>query len=388
MVDLFRERKWNLIKYRNLWFGLSALIIGVGLYFLFTQGLNFGIDFTGGGLFTYELPPAVSLQEEIKVISEARTALQKAGIARSEVQLTGTAGRKDQILVRTLISKTDLHPQKTITEQGSKILPALEAKFPGVKESAREMVAAVVSKDLIKKALIAVFLGSFFVLLYVTVRYEFKFAVCGIVALVHDLLVLVGVFAIIQGEVNSPFVAAILTVVGYSVHDSVVIFDRIRENVKLRKRPTFAEIANLSLLETMARSVNTTLTLEFTLVALFFLGGTTLHAFVMAMIIGVSVGAYSSIFNASQLLVVWKQREEQRRPARASAPARAAPVAPPLASQTQEKAPASATPEPAAEPAPTSTVPETGTPQAPPSGSNKPSRAKRKGKVKKRRRRH
>ena len=130
--------------------------------------------------------------------------------------------------------------------------------------------------------------------------------------MVHDVLVLVGVFAMTRREVNSPFVAAALTVVGFSVHDTIIIFDRIRENLRLRKGATFAETTNISLLETMARSVNTVLTVELVLIAVYLLGGVSLRDFTFAMVIGVTVGAYSSIFNASQIVVVMKNREERR----------------------------------------------------------------------------
>jgi Protein export membrane protein len=158
-------------------------------------------------------------------------------------------------------------------------------------------------------------------------------------------LVLIGAFAILHREVNSPFVAVLLTVVGFSVHDTVVIFDRIRENLKLRKGGTFAETTNISLLETMARSVNTVLTVLFTVIALYVLGGHTLRDFALGLIIGIVSGAYSSIFNASQLLVVWKNREDRvRKPAGAprAAPAQRRPEPAPRRPQpaTQRTAPA------------------------------------------------
>jgi len=165
--------------------------------------------------------------------------------------------------------------------------------------------------------------------------------------------VLIGAFAILHKEVNSPFVAVLLTVVGFSVHDTVVIFDRIRENLKLRKGATFAETTNISLLETMARSVNTVLTVLFTVFALYFLGGHTLRDFALGLIIGMTSGAYSSIFNASQILVVWKKREERGRkllPAArpAVAPRRAEPTlaarpAPAQPRASEQKAPPSLT---------------------------------------------
>jgi len=155
--------------------------------------------------------------------------------------------------------------------------------------------------------------GCIFILIWIRIRYfDFNWAGSALVALVHDVLVLIGVFAITQKEINSPFVAAALTVVGYSVHDTIVIFDRIRENLRLRKGSTFAETANISLLETMARSVNTVLTVLLVLIAVYLLGGVSLRSFTFALIVGMVAGGYSSIFNAAQLLVVLKNREERK----------------------------------------------------------------------------
>ncbi len=143
----------------------------------------------------------------------------------------------------------------------------------------------------------------------------------------HDVLILLGVFAITQREINSPFVAAALTVVGYSVHDTIVLFDRIRENLRLRKGDTFGETANISLLETMARSVNTVLTVLFVLIAVYAWGGASLQNFTFALLVGMTAGGYSSIFNAAQILVVLKNREARevaRQRAAAGRPARAA----------------------------------------------------------------
>jgi len=191
--------------------------------------------------------------------------------------------------------------------------PALEKAFPGMAKVAGEMVSPVVSKELIRNAMLAVAWGCIFILIWIRIRYfDFNWAGSALVALVHDVLVLIGVFAITQKEINSPFVAAALTVVGYSVHDTIVIFDRIRENLRLRKGSTFAETANISLLETMARSVNTVLTVLLVLIAVYLLGGVSLRSFTFALIVGMVAGGYSSIFNAAQLLVVLKNREERK----------------------------------------------------------------------------
>lgn len=326
MVDLFRQRKWDLVGYRNLWFAISLAVIITGLVFWKIQGLNYGIDFTGGGLVTYQLKKPVPPGKETETLRRAREAAQRAGV-EAQLQMAGTASAVDQILVRTRVVAGGGQTEDQILDaQKAKLQATLSQAFPGIREVESQLVTPVVSKELIRKAIYAVAWGCVFILLWIRLRYfDFKWASSALVALVHDVLVLIGVFAITQREVNSPFVAAALTVVGYSVHDTIVIFDRIRENLRLRKGATFAETANISLLETMARSVNTVLTVLLVLVAVYLLGGVSLRDFTFALIVGMIAGAYSSIFNASQLLVVlknWEERAIARRRALAGRPAR------------------------------------------------------------------
>ncbi len=312
MVDLFRGRKWDLVGYRWVWFAVSLALIATGLAFWAARGLNFGIDFTGGGLVTYQFEQAVPQGQQTATLARAREAVRAAGV-EAQFQLAGTAARTDQLLVRTRVQPGGgQDADAVLTAQRSKMLPALRERFPGLEEIAGEMVSPVVSKELIRNAVLAVAWGCLFILLWIRIRYfDFKWAGSALVALVHDVLVLIGAFAITQKEINSPFVAAALTVVGYSVHDTIVIFDRIRENLRLRKGSTFAETANISLLETMARSVNTVLTVLLVLIAVYLLGGVSLRNFTFALIVGMVAGGYSSIFNAAQLLVVLKNREER-----------------------------------------------------------------------------
>ena len=317
MVDLFRGRKWDLVHLRNLWFAISLLIILPGMAFWITRGLNYGIDFTGGGLITYKLARTLSLGHEAAALEKARAAVEETGV-EVRVQVAGTAAGRDQLLIRTrVLAEPGKSPDQVLTEQQNKIDAAVEGAFPGIKRVATDMVTAVVSKDLLRNAVWSLVAGMGFILLWVWVRYHgWQWGGTALVALTHDLLVLIGVFAMTAREVNSPFVAAALTVVGFSVHDTIIIYDRIRENLRLRKGSTFSETVNISLLETLARSVNTVLTVELVLLAVYLLGGASLRDFTFAMIVGVTVGAYSSIFNASQLMVVLKNREERTLAAR------------------------------------------------------------------------
>jgi preprotein translocase subunit SecF len=314
--DFFRNRKWDLVGHRNIWFAISLLVIVPGIYAWATKGLNYGIDFTGGGLVTYRLSRPISLGQEAATLGTARQAVAKTGI-EVRLQFTGEGLTRDYLLVRTRVPKKSLaKPGATenelVEEQSVAIKSELDKVFPGLSQGTAETVSPVISKQLLWNAVKAVSLGCVFILLWVWFRYAgLQWAGTAVVALVHDVLVLIGVFALTQKEVNSPFVAAALTVVGFSVHDTIIIYDRIRENVRLRKGATFSETTNTSLLETLARSVNTVLTVELVLIAAFLFGGASLKDFTFALIIGVTTGAYSSIFNASQLLVVLKNREER-----------------------------------------------------------------------------
>ena len=388
MVDLFRDRKWDLVGLRRYWFAISFVVIAAGLYFLisnrinFGQALNYGIDFTSGGQLAFQVDKSFSQREMAPALADIRRDVEGLGIT-AEIQIAGAAvGPKNQVLLRTKTGATEsdaMHDE--IQGQAQRVLAALQRRYPGAELLSTEMVGPVISRELIANAVWAITVGLLLVLVWIVIRYDFKFAVCAIAALLHDSLVLLGAFAVLHREINSPFVAVVLTVVGYSVHDTVVIFDRIRENLRLRKGADFAETTNISLLETMARSVNTTLTLLFTVVALYFLGGTTLRDFALGLTIGVAVGAYSSIFNASQLLTVWKQREERRR---RPAYARPAPAARPAEPTPEPTTPARAREPARAEPQPTQAASVSSSRRATASGRSKAKQKKRKGKRKRR----
>jgi preprotein translocase subunit SecF len=335
VVDLFRERKWDLVGRRGLWFAIMAASIAICVGALFfrwqTKGmpLNYGIDFTGGGLLSYSIKPAIAPGEEISDIEKIRNLVENAGV-RAQVQLASSSALlkgRDQIVIRTQLPKEG-DASAELARQDGRILDLLQGSFSSsrvINSISRDIVTPVVSSELTRNAIWAALLGCIAIIFWIFIRYDFatslvpKYALCAIFALIHDLIILVGAFAIGWWIVDSPFVAAFLTVLGFSVHDTIIIFDRIRENVKLRKRPTFAETVNISLLETLARSVNTVLTVELVLVSLYFLGGATLRGFAGALIIGITSGAWSSIFIASQLLVSWKKREEKGKVSAASA---------------------------------------------------------------------
>ena len=282
----------DIVRKRNLWFAISGLVILVGLISLFTIGLNLGIDFTGGTIYELKFPESVS-------VDQVRQSLGEIGVENPVIQKTGD----DTVFVRTKLMDKD--QQHQLIDKLSGVL--------GQAEVLRiEMVGPVIGEQLARQALLALAVASLGIVLYVSVRFEFKFAIAAILAVLHDALIVLGIFSILQREIDASFVAAILTVIGYSLTDTIVIFDRIRENIRLGKKEAFADLVNRSIYQSLTRSIYTPLTVLFTLVALYFFGGSTINNFTLAMIIGVVSGTYSSIFNASPIVVAWKELETRK----------------------------------------------------------------------------
>ncbi|MEW6425777.1 MAG: protein translocase subunit SecF [Bacillota bacterium] len=285
----------HFVKLRKIWYLISIVIILPGLISLAVRGLNLGIDFTGGNILEirYEQPVAV---EKVRETVAALGLETSRGIQQS--------GEKD-FLIRT---------RHLSQEEIDKLLAGLEK--PGKFEILRnESVGPVIGRELTYKAILALIIASILMVIYITIRFEFKQGIAAIIALIHDTLVVTGIFSIFQLEVDSAFIAAILTIIGYSINDTIIIFDRIRENMRSRaKGESLEDLVNKSLWQTLTRSVNTVLAVLFVLVALYFLGGSTIRNFVLAMLIGVVSGAYSSVCNASPLWVDFKLLEKRGAP--------------------------------------------------------------------------
>ncbi len=312
-------RKIDIVKYRWLWFGLSLLITVPGFLgilmccFQFHAPLKPGIDFTGGSILQYQFEHKADLQT-------VRNTLSGVGLEGSQVQEAIISG-KEVIVMRT----------KALDDESvkHKLDNALHTKLGDFKVLSVDKVSATIGPELLGSGLLALFLTFAMMVAYISYRYMFDYAICAIVALAHDVLVLCGIFAImglVAGtEVDSLFISAVLTVIGFSVHDTIVVFDRIRENskyvgskaidpkTKQEYRKNFGDIANDSVNQTLARSIYTSLTVIITLTALYLLGGVTTRDFVLAMLIGIISGTYSSIFNASCLLVYWREIKCQRK---------------------------------------------------------------------------
>lgn len=271
----------NFIGKRKIWYALSLLIVLIGVVSLFMQGLNFGIDFTGGTLLQLKFEKAGITDVQI------RSALQEFKLEKSPIQ--ESAG--------SFIIKT---PELAQEKQGQ-VLQGLESKLGKFTVLRNENVGPVIGEELTRKGLIALVIAAILQVVYITIRFEFRFAIAAIMALVHDAIVTIGFFSIFQYEIDLTFVAAVLTIIGYSINDTIVIFDRIRENLKNRRKEDLADLVNKSIKQNLVRSINTSLAVVFVLVALLVLGGETTKFFSLAMLVGVIAGAYSSIFIASSL---------------------------------------------------------------------------------------
>lgn len=288
------------MKFKVWYFVFSLLIILPGLYFLVTSGLKFGIDFTGGALLEYRLEKSIDLNSLKQQISSQ-------GIEVGQI----TSSLDNIYLIRT--KPVD---QSKINE----LKPFLDGKFGKVDERRVEFVGPVIGSELRQKALIGVALASLVIVLYIAFSFRkipkpqssWRFGITAVLALIHDIFVVVGAFAILGKflgvEIDTLFVTAILTVIGFSVHDTIVVFDRIRENLTKHMGKKFIDVANLSVIQTLGRSLNTSLTVVFVLLAMLLFGGETLRWFVVALLVGIVSGTYSSIFNATALLVWWEEK--------------------------------------------------------------------------------
>jgi SecD/SecF fusion protein len=287
----------DFMRRRYLWFAVSGAIVVISAASLATKGLNLGIDFKGGTQVTFRTHQA-------QPIGDVRSEVAKIGKAGSQVQGRGKAIGGDkytnwQIRMRSL----------TRSEQ-SKLTSDLQDRLGAFGEGVKN-VSASFGRQIARSAVMAIIFSLFLVVLYIAVRFDVKFAVPVILAMIHDVLICVGVYSLTGREVSTSTVAAILTVLGYSIYDTIIIFDRIRENIGIMRRHSFATIANTSLWETIRRSLATTFITLLPVASLLVFGGATLKDFAFALLVGILSGAYSSIFIAAPLLTIWKEREAE-----------------------------------------------------------------------------
>ncbi|WP_282076366.1 protein translocase subunit SecF [Epibacterium ulvae] len=287
-IDFFT--KWR------LWLGFSAFLIVLGFVSFMVQGLNFGIDFRGGTTIRTE----ATISVDTGTYRDALAPLDLGDISITEV--FDPAFDEDQHVAMIRIQAQD-GGEAISGEQISEIQSALNAVVPDIKFVSVESVGPKVSGELIQTAVLAVILAIGAVLIYIWLRFEWQFALGAVAALVHDVILTIGVFSALQIKFDLAIIAALLTIVGYSLNDTVVVFDRVRENLRRYKQKPLADVLNISINETLSRTLMTSVTTLLALIALFVLGGDVIRGFVFAMIWGVVVGTYSSVFVASTILL-------------------------------------------------------------------------------------
>ena len=293
----------KVIERRKLYLGISAVMVIVSLVSLFAIKLNLGVDFKGGEL--------IQLKYEKKIDQNAVNST-----------LSGLVGEIPQMKAkRVQFSDTDntviVRTEQLSNTQKAKVMSELSQKTGKYEVVKNETVGAVIGKELTSNAIQALLIGSILIIIYITIRFEFISAVAGIVALVHDVIIAFGVIAMLKYEIDTPFIAAILTILGYSINDTIVVFDRIRENIKKNREGrnkvtlSFGEVIEKSINQVFTRSIYTSLTTLFSVIVLLILGGSTLKTFSMTLFIGMLVGTYSSVFVASPLVYIMKKGKNE-----------------------------------------------------------------------------
>lgn len=296
----------NIINKKYWYFAFSLLIIVPGIISLILWGLNPSIDFAGGSRLTFSFDKEVNQ----KTVDEIKNIFKSQNIELSTIQKSGK-----QVFVRTVV--IDQNKNLKLTE-------SLREKIGNFKQDEFATVGPTIGAETTSNAVKAVLLACVLIVVYIGWAFRkvpkpassIRFGICTVIALLHDILVVVGIFSILghffKVEVDSLFVTALLTILGFSVHDTIVVFDRIRENLRRMGGASFNNIVNDSILQTLGRSLNTSLTVLLVLFALLLFGGESIKWFVVALLIGVASGTYSSIFNAAPLLVVWEEWRKRR----------------------------------------------------------------------------
>lgn len=294
--------RFDIIGKRKIWYAISSLLIIASLFFMVTRGFNMGIDFTGGTIMDLRFEKAVN-------INDVRAVLNEYNLSNSTIQLSGensSSTESENVMIRTV----DLEEQER-----KEVMAALTDKLGAYQVLREEKVGATMGTELIMNAIYATIISWLLIIAYVSYRFEFKFGISAVLGLAHNVIIVLGAFALTQRQIDSSFVAALLTIIGYSINDTIVIFDRIRENLKLhfRKNGDIVELVNTSIYQTMTRSIYTVSTVLFATFALYFFGGDTTKDFAFALLIGFFCGAYTSIFIASPLWVTFRRYSDKKR---------------------------------------------------------------------------
>ena len=283
----------NFMGGRRAALALSGLLVLASLGFLLTRGLNLGIDFTGGNVIQTEF-------RERPEVGKVREVVASVAAQEAMIQNFGEKG----IIIRT---------NEDTEESREQVVGALQKAFPDMTVAGFEKVGPVVGGELRRQAIIGVTIALVAILIYITLRFQFRFAVVSVIPLMHDVIIALGFFSVTQMEIGSSFIAAILTIVGYSLNNTIIILDRVRENWRDLGRDGIVSLVNRSVNQTLGRTINTTLTTLFPVVALCVWGGPVLQAFSYAMLVGIIAGTWSSIFVATGFLVEWYLARPERK---------------------------------------------------------------------------
>ena len=283
----------NLVKHRKKYFILSAIIIIIGLITMGIRGLNYGIDFTGGTIIQINLDKNEPLEDLREVMNEFDK--------DAEIVFTGT--EKKEIIIKSTLNLT--------REESANVFKAYKTKYnlKADKPEQVEAIGATIGQEIQRKALLSVLIASLGILIYVSIRFELKFGIAAVLGLVHDVLVMLSIYSILNLTIDSTFIAAILTVIGYSINDTIVIFDRIRENLKITKTREVDLLINTSVKQTLRRTLSTSFTTLVMIGLLYALGTEAIRAFALPLMLGVLVGTYSSIFISSPIWYMLKTRK-------------------------------------------------------------------------------
>jgi preprotein translocase subunit SecF len=289
--------KIKIIENRKKFFTFSTILVVLALVSLMTKGINYGLDFTGGNLIQVRFEKSMGLKELNPILNEIAVEIPQVDNNRRKVQVSDG----NVVIIRTPEMSEDVKSNfmKDLEEKGG--------KFDLLRS---DKVGASVGQELKTTAITALFVGLILIVGYITIRFEFKFALAAVIALFHDVIIAVGGIALLGYEVNTPFIAAVLTILGYSINDTIVVFDRIREVLRKKKVSSLGEAIDISVNQTLTRSINTSFTTFLAILAILIFGGASLKVFITTLLIGVLIGTYSSIFLASPVIYLLDKDEK------------------------------------------------------------------------------
>lgn len=317
MTDTIEKRKIHVVKYRIVWMILSACLLLPGIGAMIYSSIHYenhaplkvGIDYTGGSILQYGVKNKIENNE----LGTTRENLRQVGIENPYLQILNVEPTEQNGNINSIISiRTKFIGEDNETVDN--VTDTLQKQYEGTELIQVSSVGPTLGKELFKNSLIALTLAILGIIVYLSIRFRFDYAMAAILGLIHDALFVIGAFSLLgifyNVQIDGLFITAILTVIGFSVHDTIVVFDRIRENLRYySKKMSFGEIVDASVNQTIVRSINTSVTTLITLSALYFFGGVTTKDFVLAMILGILVGTYSSIFFCSMLVDFWNEKQ-------------------------------------------------------------------------------